>query len=101
MDIDLAVTDKAIGLYTYDGTAPDVITALRSAFRAGAEFAVDLIREQVVTGRVVDVAGMTTRLGGTENEFWRAMVDFPLDADVPQYGRVCVIPAERLGGEQR
>jgi hypothetical protein len=38
--------DKAAELYTFDGTDPDLIIALRSAFRAGAEWQTEALTDQ-------------------------------------------------------
>lgn len=34
----MSARDKAAELYSYDGTDPGLVTALRSAFRAGADW---------------------------------------------------------------
>ena len=42
-ETDQAAARKAQDLYRFDGSDPDVILALRSAFRAGAEFAAERV----------------------------------------------------------
>ena len=40
-ETDRAADREALALYPFDGSDPDTILALRSAFRAGAEFAAE------------------------------------------------------------
>ena len=70
-ETDLAAARRAQDLYPFDGSYPDTIIALRSAFQAGAEFAAEH------TPSVVPEAAPSA----TREEVARTITLTPIDVD--------------------